>query len=55
MAVSFNSKPMHDLTNKELLHALEWCGRDPYYDELYTAVVKEIRRRLNGKGKAKKE
>lgn len=36
------------VTNKELLEELDYCNHDAYYDEIYYAIVEEIRRRLEG-------
>lgn len=35
------------LTNEELINCLRWYGHDPYYDEDYECIIKEIERRLN--------
>lgn len=35
------------LTNEELIDCLRWYGHDPYYDEDYECIIKEIERRLN--------
>ena len=37
---------MKKSSNKELIESLEYCGHDPYYDELYWPIIKEIKRRL---------
>lgn len=36
------------VTNEELLEELDYCNHDTYYDEIYYAIVEEIRRRLEG-------
>ena len=35
------------VSNKELLNALENCGYDSYYSDIYNAVLDELERRLN--------
>lgn len=35
------------ISNKELLNALENCGYDSYYSDIYNAVLDELERRLN--------
>ena len=36
------------VSNKELLNALENCGYDSYYGDIYSAILEELQRRLNG-------
>lgn len=38
-----------NVSDKELMEHLEWCGHDGYYSDLYYPIVKEIKRRLRSR------
>ncbi len=42
------TRDIQSLTNEELIANLRWCGHDPYYNEDYEYIIKEIERRLKG-------
>ena len=37
------------ISDEELMEELEWCGHDGYYNDIYYAIVKEIKRRLRNR------
>lgn len=41
-------KGIKDISNKELIRELEYCGHDAYYNHIYYPILKEIKRRLRG-------
>ena len=43
------------VSNEELYNSLLYCGHDDYYNNIYRAVVKEIKRRLDNPSSAQKQ